>query len=67
MRNGKPANRPYLLNDDDYTIISRYQAEFRGVVQYYVMAVNVFHPGRLQWVMEWSLAKTLGFPLKVCK
>ena len=60
MKDGKPANRPYLLNDDDYTIISRYQAEFRGVVQYYLMAVNVFHLGRLQWVMEWSLAKTLA-------
>ena len=60
MRNGKPAHRPYLLNDDDYTIISRYQAEFRGVIQYYLMAVNVFHLGRLQWVMEWSLAKTLA-------
>ena len=43
MRNGKPAHRPYLLNDDDYTIISRYQAEFRGVVQYYLLAHNVFH------------------------
>ena len=43
MRNGNPAHRPYLLNDDDYTIISRYQAEFRGVIQYYLMAVNVFH------------------------
>ena len=60
MRNGNPAHRPYLLNDDDYTIISRYQAEFRGVIQYYLMAVNVFHLGRLQWVMEWSLAKTLA-------
>ena len=31
MRNGKPAHRNELLADDDYTIVSRYQAEFRGV------------------------------------
>ena len=60
MRNGNPAHRPYLLNDDDYTIISRYQAEFRGVVQYYLLAHNVFHFKRLKWVMEESLAKTLA-------
>ncbi len=60
MRNGKPAHRPELLNDDDYTIVSRYQAEFRGVVQYYLLAQNVSHLGKLQWVMEWSLGKTLA-------
>ena len=60
MVNGKPAHRNELLADDDYTIVSRYQAEFRGVVQYYLLAYNVSHFGRLQWVMEWSLAKTLA-------
>ena len=34
MVNDKPTHRNELLADDDYTIISRYQAEFRGVVQY---------------------------------
>ena len=60
MRNGKPAHRPSVLNDDDYTIVNRYQAEFRGVVQYYLLAQNVSHLGKLQWVMEWSLGKTLA-------
>ena len=59
-RKGKPAHRPELANDDDYTIVSRYQAEFRGVIQYYILAQNVSHLGKLQWVMEWSLAKTLA-------
>ena len=59
-RNGKPADRPALIHDDDFTIVSRYQSEFRGVVQYYLMAHNVSHLRRLQWVMEWSLAKTLA-------
>ncbi len=40
MVNGKPAHRNELLADDDYTIVSRYQAEFRGVVQYYLMGTE---------------------------
>ena len=60
MRNGKPAHRNHLINDMDYTIVDRYQAEFRGVVQYYLLAYNVFHFGKLQWVMGKSLAKTLA-------
>ena len=49
-----------LLHDADYTIVERYQAEFRGVVQYYLLAQNVFRFGKLQWVMEWSLTHTLA-------
>ena len=60
MDKGKPAHRNEMLADDDYTIISRYQAEFRGVVQYYLLALNVSHFGKLQWVMQQSLAKTLA-------
>ena len=60
MVNGKPGHRNELLADDDYTIISRYQAEFRGVVQYYLLALNVSHFGKLQWVMQQSIAKTLA-------
>ena len=60
MVNGEPAHRSLLIHDEDYSIVDRYQAEFRGVVQYYLMAVNVAHLGKLQWVMEWSLAKTLA-------
>ena len=60
MSNGKPVRRTGFHNDEDYTIISRYQAEFRGVVQYYLLAYNVSHFGRLQWVMQKSLAKTLA-------
>ena len=59
MRGGKPTHRAELLNDADFTIVSRYQSEFRGVVQYYLMAQNVCHFGRLQWVMGQSLLRTL--------
>ena len=60
MRKGKPSHRNELLADDDYTIVSRYQAEFRGVVQYYLLASNVSHFGRLRTVMEMSLARSLA-------
>ncbi|MDE0608483.1 MAG: reverse transcriptase domain-containing protein [Anaerolineaceae bacterium] len=60
LAKGKPVSRPSLLHDDDYSIVSRYQAEFRGVVQYYLLASNVSHLGRLQWVMQSSLLKTLA-------
>ena len=60
MRNGKPAHRSSLIHDDDYGIMVRYQSEYRGVVQYYLLAYNVHHFGRLHKVMEMSLAKTLA-------
>ena len=60
MADGKPASRTQLIHDDDFTIVSRYQAEFRGVIQYYLLALNVSHFGKLQWVMQQSLAKTLA-------
>ena len=60
MRQGKPAHRSYLIHDEDYSIVEQYQSEFRGVVQYYLPASNVSHLGRLQGVMEVSLARTLA-------
>ena len=60
MRNGKPAHRSFLIHDDDYGIVVRYQSEYRGVVQYYLLAYNVHHFGRLYQVMEMSLARTLA-------
>ena len=60
MRKGKPAHRNYLLHDEDYSIVAQYQSEFRGVVNYYLLAYNVAHFGRLQSVMEMSLTRTLA-------
>ena len=60
MLKGKPAHRSFLIHDEDYSIVEQYQTEFRGVVQYYKLAYNVSYFGKLQWVMEWSLAKTLA-------
>src|SRR5450755_4398325 len=60
MARGKPARRPALLNDPDHAIISRYGAEYRGIVQYYLLAGDVYRLDRLDWVMAVSLLKTLA-------
>src|SRR5205814_1167041 len=59
-RHGKPWHRPQMLSDRDYSIMSQYQAEYRGVVQYYLLAADVCRLNRLHWVMETSLLKTLA-------
>ena len=45
-------------------IVAQYQAELRGVVQYYRLAYNVSRLHRLKRVMEVSLAKTLANKFK---
>ncbi len=60
MSGGQPAQRGQLLHDDDFTIVAKFQAEYRGLVQYYLLAQDVFRLGKLQWVMETSLLKTLA-------
>jgi hypothetical protein len=42
MERGKPARRPELLNQDDHVILSTYGSEYRGIVQYYLLAGDVF-------------------------
>jgi group II intron reverse transcriptase/maturase len=60
MRGGKPERRTGLMNEQDYAIISRYGAEYRGIVQYYLLAGDVWRLNRLHWVMLTSLLKTLA-------
>ncbi|KOG74999.1 MULTISPECIES: reverse transcriptase/maturase family protein [Streptomyces] len=60
MRGGKPVRRGVLIHDSDYSIVVKYQAEYRGLVQYYLLAQDVHRLGRLRWVMETSMLKTLA-------
>jgi hypothetical protein len=62
LKRGKPERRTELLNVDDYTIVSTYGSEYRGIVQYYLLAGNVSTLNRLRWVAETSMLKTLGAP-----
>ena len=57
---GKPACRPGLMNEPDHAIINRFGAEYRGIVQYYLLAGDVYRLDRLHWVMATSLLKTLA-------
>jgi hypothetical protein len=60
MKHGKPIQLAARINDADFSIIAQYQAEYRGVVQYYLLAFNVHRLWRFHRVMELSLAKTLA-------
>jgi len=60
MQRGKAQRRPELMNAQDHAIVSRYGAEYRGIVQYYLLAGDVYRLNRLHWVMETSLLKTLA-------
>jgi hypothetical protein len=57
---GTPRYRAELLSDSDYAIVSHYQAEYRGIVNYYLLAQNVSQFAKLHWVMETSLLHTLA-------
>lgn len=59
-RYGKPVHRSQLIFETDFSIVARYQAEYRGIVQYYQRALNVSHFWQLHWVMKTSLLKTLA-------
>ena len=49
-------------NLDDYDIIRIYGAEYRGVVNYYLLARDAWRLRTLRWNAETSMLKTLGAP-----
>jgi hypothetical protein len=61
-RRGKPWHRPGLQNQDDYDIVRTYGAEYRGIVNYYLLAQDVWRLNRLCWYAQTSMLKTLGAP-----
>ncbi|GGW86634.1 hypothetical protein GCM10010350_83770 [Streptomyces galilaeus] len=48
------------MNESDHVIVGKFAIEYRGVVQYYLMASDVFRLHRLRWVMETSMLRTLA-------
>ena len=60
LRDDKPIHRPALLNDSEYDIITRYQGEYRGLVNDYGLAQNLAARGYLRWTRETSLLQTLA-------
>jgi group II intron reverse transcriptase/maturase len=59
-QHGQPARRTSMVNLDDHVIINRFGAEYRGYVQYYLLAGDVHRLNRLLWVAQTSLLKTLA-------
>jgi group II intron reverse transcriptase/maturase len=60
LSRGKPIHRAELLMYSDAHIISTYQSIFRGIAEYYQYAADRHALGKLKYVMECSLTKTLA-------
>ena len=65
MRKKKAIHRAELLQERDFTIVTHYQTEYRGLVEYYRLAYNLSALSYLAWVTEKSLTKTLAHKFKV--
>jgi hypothetical protein len=57
---GKPWHRSALQNLPDYDIVQTYGAEYRGIVNYYLLAQDAWRLNRLRWNAETSMLKTLA-------
>jgi group II intron reverse transcriptase/maturase len=57
---GKPWPRSRLQNLDDYEIVRVHGAEYAGVVNYYLLAQDVWRLNKLHWFAETSMLKTLA-------
>ena len=57
---GKPWHRSAMQNLDDFDIVKIYGAEYRGIVQYYLLANDVWRFNRLCRDAQTSMLKTLA-------
>jgi hypothetical protein len=61
-------HRRELVDDQEYTIIQKYQSILRGIYNYYRLALNVGRSNRMpriEWLLETSLLKTLSIKRRV--
>jgi group II intron reverse transcriptase/maturase len=65
MRNGKVVSEPQMLQDTDAHIVHTYQLRYRGITQYYKYAVDRIRFGKLKYVMEIALVKTLAHKFRI--
>lgn len=64
LSHNKPIHRTEMLNDSVFSIIMHFQGVYRGIVEYYRLAHNMYGLNKLKWIMEQSLVKTLAAKLK---
>lgn len=55
-----PMHRPYLLSHSDSEIVKLYNAEIRGICNYYRLAANYYKLNYFCYLMEYSCLKTLA-------
>jgi len=60
LHRGKPVRRTERIVDTDFSIVAQFQSEYRGVAECYRLAFNRHKLGRLKYVIERSLTKTLA-------
>jgi len=60
LERGKPATRTSQVNQGEFDIVATYGAEYRGIIQYYLLAGDVYRLNRLEGVMKTSMLKTLA-------
>ena len=56
----KPKHRSYLINNDDLEILERYNAEIRGLYNFYALANNCHTLHTFKYIMEYSMYKTFA-------
>lgn len=64
-KRGRTIHRSELVDESDFHIITTYQLEYRGLVNYYRLAFNMTQLTNVRWVMERSLTQTLAFKHKM--
>jgi len=55
----EPIHFPAWQNYDDWEIINRYNAMFRGIYNYYCFSANKYKMCRVFYILQYSCAKTL--------
>jgi hypothetical protein len=60
LQHGKPEARTAMHNLDDYDIVATCGAKYRSIVQYCLLATDVWRLARLCWTAETSMLKTLA-------
>jgi group II intron reverse transcriptase/maturase len=65
QQKGKPIHEAPLLMFSDAHIIDIYQQRYRGIAEYYKYAVDRYHLGKLKFIMETAMMKTIASKYKI--
>lgn len=64
-KSGKPLAKIAWVNDDIHNIMNKYNSIFLGFINYYSFVDNFARLGRIQYILQHSLAKTLCNKLRI--